>query len=101
MYSFVIVSNPIKLFKNDWLFHNETVTNVNLDVPYYDDKAIHTQDMNFTSPSAEVVETATTTEATTLSSANFSMSVLQNVDKKFIPDIGNVTLAISKVRLLC
>lgn len=106
MYSFVFTTNnPIKLFAtdnnnnaDDYSFlgsndsSNETVTkSQQLDsIPYGYDEDTQTQNMN-SSLVMKLKDIAST------SSGNFSMSTESYVDKKIIQDIGNVTLAISKV----
>jgi hypothetical protein len=102
MYSFVFTNNPIKVFdsiyhNNNESFHestNNTIRNNytnNLDTGY--DGEARTKNMNstFAARLKEAVDVVT-------SSDNISMSTESNDDKKLSSDIGNVTLAISKVR---
>lgn len=74
------------------LQRNDTVTKRH-NIAFYEDDAQQIQDMNFT-----LISTLRATGATTTSSENISMSTDHYMDLKFSQDIGNVTLAVSKVR---
>jgi hypothetical protein len=94
MSSFALTNKPSdKLTRHEHSFHNDTITKFHLDIPYYDDEIAPTQNMN--GSLSQALDTAT-------ASSNVSMSYDHNlVDKKFTHDSGNVSLAISKVRIAC
>lgn len=102
MYFFIFINiNPINLLNNDFKFRNESIDETSiLDIPYSyynDDDTKPQQNMNFSIVTTvqEAAVDATTT------SANFSsMPTEYHVDKKFLHDLGNVSLAISKVSFI-
>jgi hypothetical protein len=92
MSSFVLLTNrpSDKLTRHEHSFHNETVATPHLDISYYDDDEIAaSQNMN-----------GSLLLATLSSSGNSSMFERDFVDKKWIHDLTNVSLAISKVNFL-
>lgn len=94
MYSFLLPNNNRQSLAGNArkLQRNDTVTKRHYFKPHEDDIQ-RIQDMNFT-----LASTLRVTSATTTSSDSISMSKEHYMDVKFSQDIGNITLAVSKVR---
>lgn len=91
-YSFRLPNNPNKLADNDRsLQRNDTVTKRRF-IKLYEDNV---RDMNLTLVSTLRATGATTATAT---SEDYSVSAEHYMEVKLSQDIGNVTLAVSKVR---
>lgn len=94
MYSFLFANNPRKLVDNDrWLQRSDTAPKRH-NFSLYEDDTQAVRDMNFT-----LISTLRATGATTTSSENLTASTERFMDVKSTQDIGNISLAVSKVRL--
>lgn len=96
MYSFLFSNNNRQSLAGNVhkLQRNDTVTKRHYFKPH-EDNIQRIQDMNFT-----LASTFRVTGATTTSSDSFSASKEHYMDVRFSQDIGNITLAVSKVRYI-
>lgn len=93
MYSFSLPNSLYKSANNDHLFQkNDKLTKRHF-IKLFEDDISQSQDMNFT-----LISALRALGATTTSGDNISSSLERYMDVKFSQDIGNVTLAVSKVR---
>lgn len=95
--------NPIKLLNNEHRFRNEAVTNLQVDKVPYNQNNVHgdtaTKAMNLSSVTKLLLREILFTTDSTLTTTEVNSSALNELTKerKIIPDIENVSLALSKV----
>jgi hypothetical protein len=96
MFSFLYTNNADKLADNDRTHQSSGSLTNRLHMEFYEDDTQQIQDMNFT-----LISTLRATGATTsMSSENVSVTTERFKEFRLGNDLGNVSLAISKVRTL-
>jgi hypothetical protein len=99
--------NPIKQLNNEHRFRNEAVTNFQVDKVPYSQNNVHgeeatTKAMNLSSVTKLLLREVLLLTTDSTPTTEFNASALSNFsrERKISPDFENVSLALSKVKLL-